>query len=281
MTKENEDKSQKGKEPNSDTEVTPNPSKKEEKQPSKGGVSDPNPNEELTDLQRKHDELKRQYGSSSEEAIRLTQEVEELKDSIKNLEASKTVVPQNDEEFNQRVAEVGMAVALREIVADVVKPLTEKVRTQEDERVDKILAEFKGKHPGLKDDTIAKFDKEFDRLKSVYPSVYEAMEAAYRVVGGEQADTVAKLPEAERLAVEEAARKADEEKANALAAASGDAEDRRPIPKDPNAELIDKMSKIREQAIALDVQGRESLHLWTQHEQMKDELARKEAARSV
>lgn len=247
----------------------PNP--KEQPKPSDRGSVSSNPTEELKSLQEKHDTLKRQYGASSEEAVRLSKKVDELEEQIKNLKVSRVSLPQNDEEFNALVANVGLAAAIKTVVQGEVKPIADKTEELYGKESKKILSDFKTKHPGLTGEILAKFDKEFDRLKVVYDDIHEAMEKAYTIVGGLDADKAAETDRKAGIA----ASQPDTEKQRVISNASGDPGNRQPSPVDPNAELTTKIEKLQGDALAKEASGRDATDLWTRVEQLKEQLAKK------
>jgi len=241
---------------------------KEEPQPLNEGAGKPDPTKELIALKEQHDTLKRQYGASSEEALKLKAQVEELQESLKKLESAKASIPSNDEEFKQRVNEVGYAQAIKEIVDAAVKPIAEQTQSLVNKDVDKILEDFKAKHPGLKDDILAKFDKEFDRFKSVYDTVQEAMDAAYAVIGGVTADKPAETPTKE---IDETTQQHEKDKKELAANAGGSPDGTRSTPGKTEAFMDKQIEELRATAIQKEANGRNAEDLWIKLEQLKSE----------
>ena len=114
-----------------------NPQKQEAKPASDGvkptGTQDPT-SEELKAAQEQINKLKEQYKGSTDEALRLKQELDQVKDVIRQLQSNPTV-PTNDEDFNQLVSEKGMAAAITDLIQKAVSQSRSKLRLELSEYV--------------------------------------------------------------------------------------------------------------------------------------------------
>jgi hypothetical protein len=249
--------------------ATPNPGDRPDEQNQK--------DKELAELKAKLERLTQQVTGSNEEALRLKGELEKSQARIAELESREAPTPVSDEEFNRRVAEVGMAQAIREISRQEVKPTQEKADSLIEEQDKKIFEDFQANHPGLKGEILDRFNKEYGRLKSSYPTVDEALNAAYAVVGGPAADAEAR----------ELARKAEEdqqleeqsqgEHQRLASHASGGADDRQPsgraVTPQKNAELVKQINTLTGQAQEKEQRGQNAERDWIRIEELKSQLA--------
>jgi len=245
----------------------------DEPQSSDKGTVTPNPEEELVKLKESVDTLKRQYAASSEEALRLKGKNDELEAAVKVANESQIAIPKNDEEFNQRVEKVGLVNAILGLVQEVTKPNSDRLNDLVKEKVDKTVSNFKSKHPGLKDEILVKFDKEFNKLKGVYDNADEALEAAYSIVGGKEADALAELPAKDKQAATDADAQSEVDKKQVLANASGENGDKKVVSSSPQADITATISKLTDQATLMEAQDQDARDLWVQIETLKHQLA--------
>lgn len=210
------------------------------------------------------DTLKRQYSGSSEEALRLRAELESLK--------TKTMTKADEQGFQKRIEEVGYVQAVKELLHAELEPIRTSTESLLQKEADKLLSDFKQKHPGLKGDVLAKFDAELTRLKKVYHDVGEAMEAAFRVVGGEAADRSIQSSDASEKGKSELDKKAEEDKARLAQLASGGDGDRRGLTVSPKASLEKQILDLSTQATQREWNGQDATDLWVKIEGLKAKL---------
>lgn len=249
--------------------------------PKEDGTVAPNLEAKVVELTEKIEVLSRQYQGSSEEALRLKTERDELALVVTELKQTKTVVPQNDEELNDRIAKVGMAQAFQELIANAVKPFVDQQKKDLETKVETVLSTFKSKHPGLKDDILTRFDKEFSRLKTVYTDPNEAMEAAYAVIGGIKADEEATKVVKEVTLTKEQIEQSKVEHQQIIEKVSESGDDRQPVVVDPNVDATAKIKDLEATAIEKGMRGEDCLNLWTQIEELKQAQAKANASKTV
>lgn len=227
---------------------------------------------QLETANKKVEELTRQYTGSSKEALRLKEELEEVKEKLSQIESSPSHAT-DDADFNRRVEAVGLGQAIKELVSGIVKPIQQKTEDLAKKEAEELYDAFKTKHPGLNGELLAKFDKEFARLKKVYESPSEALEAAYLIVGGREADEVIARQKKEKEDAQNTDSQSEEDKKLAAQNAGTGSEDRRSQPKNPKADIQAQIQKLTGQAISLEANGRDAKDLWVQIENMKTQLA--------
>lgn len=253
---------------------TPKPAG-EQLNPSDKGSEVQDSKTELTAALKLVDRYKDQVKGSSEEALKLKQDLEDARSKIEELSVPKPTAPTNDEEFKQRVNEVGYAKAIREIVNAAVEPLQERTQALVDKDVNGILDNFKSNHPGLKDEILTKFDKEFDRLKSVYSTPQEAMDAAYAVIGGLQADETTKQPAKEAEKAEEIDTQHKIDKVELAGTVGGSPESKKTGPRNDQATVDKQIADLRAIAMQREANGQDATELWVKHEVLKQDQLRK------
>lgn len=161
-----------------------------------GGNASPEPkgDDVLKKLQEEVETLKRQYKGSTDEALRLKEENERLK------EAASKPVSISEDEIQKTIDEKGFSEAFGKLI----NPLKQQLDDLLNERSNQIYQSFKLAHKGLENaDVEGRFNDELKKLKGVY-SINEAMEKAYKLAGG---------PEAENATVEEKKEAQDDEDA--------------------------------------------------------------------
>jgi hypothetical protein len=238
--------------------------------PNQGGA--PNSDDAFKKLQEEHETLKRQYKGSSDEALRLKQENEELK---KQTATRKPATPENDQAFQKIVEEKGFLGALKHVVEEVVSPLAAKTETLFGKEEKSALTSFKANHPGLTGELETKFNEELERQKKVSASIDQAMESAYRIVSGSEADAKAQEAAKAEKEKQDLAKKSEEDKAKLEAGVSGGSKDGRQAPVNPNAALSEQISQLQTQAYQKEANGQDATEIFVRIEQLKNQLAAK------
>jgi hypothetical protein len=216
MTDENKEKviEGEGQKPNSPPQEKPNPAQTPEPQNEKGSPA--NPSTEFVELQKKHDTLKGQYKGSTEEALRLKEENERLKKENEEMRSKPTAKREADATFSKILEEEGVEAAVEYKLTQTQK------RSEAARKATEIYNNFKATHKGLSNpEVLARFDQEFATLKDVYSDVNVALEKAYVLAGGAQAEKPSK--------VEDTKQKDEETKAVVQNVVGGD-EDKRQVP---------------------------------------------------
>lgn len=257
--------------------VNPNPQKVETPNPPKQGTepqkdekvppANPSNDDAFKKLREENETLKRQYKSSTEEALRLKGENETLKKLAEDAKA-KPQKNETDADFQRIMEEEGLEAAIDHKIAQRTKPLQNVVAEITVEKSRKIYDAFKASHVGLQNpDVEAKFDAEFDKLKDVY-DLSIAMEKAYVLAGGREAEAQPKDK------VEDPKRK--ETETEIVKNVAGGEDDKRPVPAtDTSIEGIQrKINDLVYQAAILSNQGRisEASQLYVRIDELKSQL---------
>lgn len=209
-----------------------------------GGNASPEPkgDDALKKLQEEVETLKRQYKGSTDEALRLKEENERLKEA-----ASKPATISEDE-LQKVIDEKGFSEAFGKLI----NPLKQQLDDLLNERSNQIYQGFKAAHKGLENAEVeGRFNDELKKLKGVY-SINEAMEKAYKLAGG---------PEAENAKVEEKKEpqgdEKDENEEVVLKNAGGSENKGAPSPELTSEEKISKqISDLEYEAAVLSNSGR-------------------------
>ena len=251
-----------------------NPGASEGSNPENGSkpASSPN-NEELNklkstvaELTEKYETIKRQYSGSSEEAVRLKKELEQKTKEIEGFKKPSTKISLNDDAFNQLVEKEGTVVAVQKVVEELFKPYASKIDKVYEGESKKIMQNFKANHPGIEGEAEVKFTKELERLKGVYETLDEALEAAYVLSG------VRPSQDSAQKNLKEASEK---EKEEILKKAQGGSQDSKGVPIDPNAEIKTKLEDLRFKALMAEAEGRDSMSYWAEIDKLNMKLASK------
>lgn len=269
MSEDNKDgKKVEGSEPNPSTgDVT-----KPEGAEGKANPTDPKVQEQLNTANEKIDELKRQYKGSSDEALRLKTDLDSAATKLSELESKfdlASAQPITDDGLQDVVEKEGLVAAIAKATEGIMKPLQDKVNRLVNKEVDLVLSDFKTRHPGLKDDILTKFDTEFDRLKSAYPTVEEAMEAAFKVIGGSEADVEANKGKK----TEELIDKSNSDTETATKNVSEDGSDRSTPPVNTQAEVQTQIARLTGDAVQLEAENRDASLIWAQVEELRVKAA--------
>lgn len=244
------------------------------------GQGDPNQavtlEKTVEELTGKLDTLNRQYKGSTEEALRLKNELDTLsqdRDKLRELVTSNSSQRiENDDTFQSIVEKEGLQEAIRRVVREETSPLSVKVDKLSDKDVDEVYNTFKLAHPGLKDDVLTKFDTEFNRLKGVYDSVEEALEASYAVIGGVKADQEAGAGSKDKKETDDLTAKSKMEKEQAIKGVSEDGKDKQGTPEDPEAQLKKRIENLRTRAATKEVNGGDARDDWAMVFNLEAEL---------
>jgi len=243
------------------------------------GQVDPNQSGTLektvTELTGKLDTLNRQYQGSTEEALRLKNELETIsqdRDKLREVVAGSSQRIEDNDTFQSLVEKEGLHNAIRRVVREETNPLSVKVDKLGNKDVDAVYNTFKSAHPGLKDDVLTKFDKEFNRLKGVYDTVEEALEASYAVVGGAKADQEAGAASKGVKETEDLAAKSKKEKELALKSVSEDGKDTKGTPDDPIAALKRRIEDLKLRAATKEVNGGDARDTWATISELERQL---------
>ena len=260
----------------------PNPSASDQPKAGEDKTSDSksqgNPNPDIAKLSEKIDTLSRQYNASTEEALKLKKVNEELAQRIEELTEEASQKPSQRIEdldtFQAIVEKEGLPRAVEKLLLNKVAPLQAEIQAIRKEKADKIYDDFKAAHPGLKDEVLTRFDKEFSRLKGVYDNVEEAMEAAYTLINGSEADRVAKEAAAKDENIDSAKEQHKKEKQQVTEAVSEDTKETTPKKEDPNADLKKRIAKLQVVAARKERDGQDTSIEWAQIDMLQTELKR-------
>lgn len=242
------------------------PPKQEPAQP----VDSKNLEARIDELNSKLDRYKEQVKGSSEEALRLKEENEKLKEQLEEFKESGTT-SNADDAFQKIMETKGLQAAVEYMIGRKLTSLEKKLTVLETDRSEEIFEEFKASHKGLEDpDMLAKFDKEFDRLKDVYDDVMEAMEKAYVLVGGHKAESQSVVEDPQK-------KKAEADKV--VKNATGGEEDARSTETSGSkaTELQKQINDLLHRAAVLEASGRvrQAAELFTKVEELKAQLSSK------
>ena len=258
-----------GSNPNPGAGVTPKPA---EATPSEKG-SAPNPNDGKFVAVEVHETLKRQYNASTEEALRLKREKEDLEKENSRLKSTQPSQRIDNDAFQQLVEREGLPGAITRVVSDVVSPLVARVHKLFDKTASEILNDFKSKHPGLKDDVLTRFDSEFAKLKSVYGTVEEAMEKAYTIIGGQAADTSISSAKAKEKETQNLVTESEKDKQSVVNVVSEDGKDKQSKTVNPNSDIKAQIDALTAKAILRENNGNDASIIWAQIDVLKESLA--------
>lgn len=214
---------------------------------------------QIDESNKKLKELEARYEGSSKEAIRLKDLNEKLEGKVRELESNKTqevdissIIEQGGDPFD--------------IFNKVLEPIRNDLESLKKEKVEKIYNDFKQKHPGLKDEVLNNFNTEFERLKKVYSNVGDALEAAYKIVGGEKADDAFKNLNSQNNNQE------DPNKREVLNNVKGDGFNGNTPPNNGSDALKKQIIDLTGQAMQLEAQGQNCEELWVKIETLKSKV---------
>lgn len=166
---------------------------------------------QVEEIQGKLETVTRQYNGSTSEALRLKDELTQVREELENAKRQvETRSPASDEAVQKVFGEDGAGV-ITDLLQKVVKPLQDKVDSLLTKGAEEEFKRFKNSHPGLKGEILTLFQQKLEALKPAYSDVGSAMTDAYRLIGGEEADRKA----LETVSPEEAKRLAEEERKRA------------------------------------------------------------------
>jgi hypothetical protein len=263
-----------GGKPNPPTEQKADAPGKQEPQPQKEQGS----SADLTSLKAQLDEMngkleryKEQVSGSSKEALRLKEENDALQKRIEELEKSKVAHPNAD--FQKIMEDQGLEAAVLHAVKGEIASLQTKVDKYEEDEAERTLNEFKATHKGLADPKVLEaFDRELAKLGNVYDNVEEAMEKAYLLAGGPQAE---KAPEPPPSA--DPQKGAEEERV--LKNVTGGEEDKKLSPKPAGnaGEIQKRIEDLQYEAMTLQNSGRirQAAEVLSKVEDLKAQLGEK------
>ena len=258
-----------GSDPNPGAGSTPKPA---EATPAEKG-SAPNPNDGKFVSLEAHETLKRQYNASTEEALRLKREKEDLEKENARLKSTQPSQRVDNDAFQQLVEREGLPGAITKVVSDVVSPLVARVDKLFDKTAFEILNDFKSKHPGLKDDVLTRFDSEFAKLKSVYGTVEEAMEKAYTIIGGQAADAVISAEAKKDKETQDLANNSKKDKQDVLNVVGEEGKDKQPNVVNPNSDIKAQIDALTAKAITRENSGNDASLVWAQIDELKRKLS--------
>lgn len=226
----------------------------------------PSTDARIKEIETKLETVTRQYAGSSAEAIRLKEENEKLKKDLE--EAKRQPSVSSDKVFQQLVEEKGLQAAIDHLVNEKLTSIESKVDGLYTKESKKIYEDFKASHKGLVNvEVLARFEKEFNSLKGVYSDMNEALEKAYLLAGGKEAET-APAP------TQPVVQKQDDE--NVVKSVVGGDSDKRLMPAAPTvSEIQQRINDLEVQAAILDRAGRDATMLYVEVDQLKSQLAGK------
>lgn len=223
--------------------------------------------EQLKKLNDKLEDLTRKYKGSTEEALRLKEENDKLK---ANLQESSTTVNSSDKDFQKILETAGLEAAVSHLVSSKIAPVVKKVETIYEDKSQKIVDDFIVSHKGLANQKVLEnFNSEFQLLKMTYKNPLEALEKAYILAGGREAEgqssstTTAEATKVAQSKVEE----------NLIKTIStGNADQSQQPPLSQKDELQKKLSDLRFQAMGLGARGRDATDVWVQIDNLEKQL---------
>jgi hypothetical protein len=220
-------------------------------------------------LEAKVERYKDQVKGSSEEALRLKEENDKLRKDLESAKAGSAT----DKSFESLIEEHGLAKAVDMRLNEKLSKIETTINGLLNKDAQKVYDDFKANHKGLQNaEVLAQFDQEFNKLKDVYSSVNEALEKAYVLAGGKDAETVVgskpEKTEEQRIAEEKLAQ-----------GQSGGATDKRTPTTKPSSveELQQTINDLEYQAHLASSQGydRRAIALLTQADELRGRLATK------
>lgn len=236
MTTENQQQpsNQEKPEGNSPKAEQPNPPKQEGNPRGEEPTRENSTDAKFEQLQAKVETLTRQYDASTKEGLRLKGEVDKLKEENAELRKKKSADASN---FDKVLEEQGLQGAVNQLLENATAPLKDEIARLKGDRANEIVSAFRNAH--AKAFAVEGFDErfaaEYDRVKAVYDNPNEALEKAYILAGGRDAELQAGKTQEKETAEEEARRKA--EKAAAQQASAGEQEQRTPVDQ-PKGEAV-------------------------------------------
>lgn len=269
MTEENKGG---GQSTNPSAEETPNPSQPEAGTPiskEQGNSADlKDLKAQLNEMNSKLERYKEQVKGSSEEALRYKDENEKLKRQIEEIEKRGNV--ESNPDFQRIVEEQGLEAAIDHTLTSKIASLQKRLDAYETRESAKVFESFRNSHQGLNDsDVLKKFDREFDRLKGVYDDVNEAMEKAYVLAGGRDAEKPQETVDPQKKAAEEEAVRRN---------VAGGEDDSRPAPVEGEqaTKIQQQINDLQYQALVLQASGRvrKAAELLTKVEELKAQLGK-------
>ncbi len=222
--------------------------------------------EQLKKLNDKLEDLTRKYKGSTEEALRLKEENDKLKS---NLQESSTTVSSSDKDFQKILETAGLEAAVSHLVSSKIAPVVKKVETIYEDKSQKIVDDFIASHKGLANpQVLEKFNAEFQLLKMTYKNPLEALEKAYILAGGRDAEGQPSSQSVE--ASKEAQTKVEEKLIKTVS--TGNADQSQQPPLSQKDELQKKLSDLRFQAMSLGARGRDATDVWIQIDSLEKQL---------
>lgn len=216
--------------------------------------------EQVKNLTEKLDRTLSQYDGSTKEALRLKKENDELKASIEAMKKSGSI---DETKFQKLIEEKGLVGALDQVFGSKVSSLEKRVEQLIEEKSQKIYDDFVATHTALKDTgVVAKFEAELSKLKGVY-DIVEAMEKAYVLAGGREAETKTAPPTTPKV---------DDNAAKAVVSnVIGGEADSRPAPVTQKEDPAKTISDLRGKAASLELQGklRQAAEVYAKIEELK------------
>lgn len=146
---------------------------------------------EYEDLKAKHETVTRQYKGSTDEAMRLKGELDEARAALEDAKRRSSGSGDFNESFQEILGKDG-AEKVANLLSSVVKPLAEKVDSLLGNEAKRLFDRFRNDHPGLTGDLVGAFDQKLKAIKSAYSDIESAMNDAYMLIGGAEADRKAK-----------------------------------------------------------------------------------------
>ncbi len=146
---------------------------------------------QMKELTTKLETLTNQYNGSTKEALRLKEENESLKKKVAEVSQA-TVNGTTEDGFQKLVDQHGFLKAISMTFGGQVTSLQEKLDSLMTKEAEKVLENFKAVKKGLANaEVFKKFEEEYQKLQGVYSNVSEAMEKAYVLAGGVEAENSA------------------------------------------------------------------------------------------